>query len=82
MSMRNKDTWEYAHKVCGIIWRNVGFILLIITLIISIVPKIPLEKVGLGLIIVDSLVMIGTIPVIEYKLRKKFDIDGNKKSNS
>ena len=65
MSMRNKDTWEYAHKVCGIIWKNVGFILLIITLIISIVPKIPLEKVWLGLIIVESVAMIGTIPVIE-----------------
>lgn len=32
--------------------------------------------------IVDSVVIIGTIPVIEYKLRKKFDSDGNKKSSS
>lgn len=68
--------------MCGIIWTNVGFILLIITLIISIVRKISLEKVGLGLMIVDSVVIIGTIPVIEYKLRKKFDSDGNKKSSS
>ena len=31
MSMKNKDTWEFAHKYCGRIWYVCGFILLPIT---------------------------------------------------
>ena len=33
MSMKNKDTWEFAHKYCGRIWYVCGFILLPITVV-------------------------------------------------
>nr|WP_223315518.1 SdpI family protein [Clostridium botulinum] len=79
MSMLNKDTWEYAHKVCGTMWRNVGLILLIITLIIGVILRIPVEKAGVCLIIIDLVAMIGTLPIVEYKLKKKFDNYGKRK---
>ena len=33
MSMKNKDTWEFAHKYCGKIWYLCGLISLPITVI-------------------------------------------------
>ena len=33
MSMKNKDTWEFAHKYCGKVWYVCGMVLLPITVI-------------------------------------------------
>lgn len=33
MSMKNKDTWEFAHKYCGKIWYVCGLVLLPVTVI-------------------------------------------------
>ena len=33
MSMKSKDTWEFAHKYCGRIWYFSGLIMLPITVI-------------------------------------------------
>ena len=33
MSMKNKDTWEFAHKYCGKIWYVCGMVMLPITVI-------------------------------------------------
>lgn len=29
MSMKNRDTWELAHRLCGKIWHTAGWILLL-----------------------------------------------------
>lgn len=33
ISMKNKDTWEFAHRYCGKLWYVCGLILLPITVI-------------------------------------------------
>ena len=33
MSMKNKETWEFAHHHCGKIWTIVGWILLLVSCI-------------------------------------------------
>lgn len=33
MSMKNKDTWEFAHKYCGKVWCSFGIAMLSITVI-------------------------------------------------
>lgn len=33
MSMKNRDTWEFAHKYCGKIWYTSGKILLLLSII-------------------------------------------------
>ena len=33
MSMKNKDTWEFAHKYCGKVWYVCGMVMLPITVI-------------------------------------------------
>ena len=34
MSMKNKDTWEFAHKYCGRLWLKIGYIMFAISFII------------------------------------------------
>ena len=36
MSMKNKDTWEFAHKYCGKVWYVCGMVMLPITVIFMI----------------------------------------------
>lgn len=32
MSMKNKDTWEFAHHYCGKLWLVIGYIMLVISM--------------------------------------------------
>ncbi|MBY7023532.1 SdpI family protein, partial [Clostridium botulinum] len=36
MSMKNKDTWEFAHQYCGRLWIKLGLIMLTISIIVSV----------------------------------------------
>ena len=38
MSMKNKDTWEFAHKYCGKLWCRCGLILLPLSVMSSWFP--------------------------------------------
>lgn len=30
-SMKNQETWEFAHEYCGLIWKKLGIIIAVIT---------------------------------------------------
>lgn len=36
MSMKNRDTWEFAHRYCGKIWYVCGWVLLIISVLVMV----------------------------------------------
>lgn len=78
MSMKNKETWDFAHKHNAKVWRWVGRIWLIISTIIMLLFKknyeitfIWITRIGIGVLILS---MIPT----EIALRKKFDKEGNR----
>lgn len=80
MSMKNKDTWEFAHKYCGKIWYACGLILLPITviLLLLIIGKSQ-DYVGtVGGIIcgVQLIPLIGSVLPTEIALKKMFDKNG------
>lgn len=83
MSMKNKDTWEFAHRYCGKIWYLCG----LITLPISIVFMLLLigknkDIVGIGGAImmgVQLVPLIGSILPTELALRKNFDKNGERR---
>ena len=83
MSMKNKDTWEFAHRYCGKIWYLCG----LITLPISIVFMLLLigknkDIVGIGgaiLMGVQLVPLIGSILPTELALRKNFDKNGERR---
>lgn len=83
MSMKNHDTWEFAHKYCGKIWYICGRILLIVT-IVAMIPFFGqradvVENVGAVLLGIQMIPLVGAILPTELALRKHFDKNGNRR---
>lgn len=81
-SMKNDETWIFAHKYCGKLWMKLGIGMLITSAIIFAFLRIQTEDMmGVGMIL---LIMIQTIALIisviptQKALRKIFDTDGNR----
>ncbi len=76
MSMKNKDTWEFAHKYCGKVWYVCGMVMLPITVIfmLLVIGKKNEDCVGsIGGIIcaVQLIPLIGSILPTEIALKKR-----------
>jgi len=83
MSMKNQDTWDFAHQVCGRLWWKAGWVMLVLA--------VPAWAVSLwhcpytqGMLCVWFVVPAAleiaayavTYGVVEWTLRKNFDKDG------
>ena len=83
MSMKNKDTWEFAHKYCGKIWYVCGLAMLPITVIfmLLVIGKNEDHVGTVGGIIcgVQLIPLIGSIFPTEIALKKKFDKSGKRR---
>ncbi len=83
MSMKNKETWEFANKYIGKLWFKCGVVLLPIT---TIVMLFVLEKdtdivgfVGGVIEAIQMIPLIGAIIPTEIALNKYFDKSGSRK---
>lgn len=83
MSMKNRDTWEFAHHHVGKIWYITGLIFLVVTVIIFLCiiskPQDAIEKVGEIVCILQVVLLIASIIPTEVALHKTFDKNGNRK---
>ena len=83
MSMKNQDTWQFAHQYCGKLWLRLGWILVPL----SIIPMLfvigkdieTIANVGLGVSLLQLAPMAGSIFLTEIALKKVFDKNGRKK---
>ncbi len=86
MSMKNRDTWEFAHKLCGKIWFWAGVILLPVSIVplIFVVEKSTeiIGTVGAAVTVLDLIVIVLSIIPVEVTLKKTFDESGNRKSDN
>ena len=80
MSMKNKDTWDFAHKYCGKLWLKCGSVLLPL----SVIPLIFVFNEGTavigtvgGAVCVAQLVPLA-VPIFltEAALKRTFDRNG------
>lgn len=78
-SMKSKDTWHYAHKLCGKIWLITGLLLLIAIVLNKLLSPYDVEMLSLIHMGISLLVIIILIPLVEVNLRKKFDENGVRK---
>ena len=82
-SMKNRDTWEFAHHYCGKIWHVCGWILLPVSLLpMFFVIGQSDDTIGYlgGFIeLVQVLFLIGSVIPTEIALKKNFDQNGNKR---
>lgn len=82
-SMKNQDTWDFAHKYIGRIWIVLGGVLSVLFVATSILVYVFLKEYFDN--ICGLLCLLGTagliVPIIptEIALKKNFDKNGNKK---
>lgn len=82
MSMKNSETWLFAHNLCGKIWLFLGFVLFFLTLvfIVFVIYKknINVETIVVINLSVQAICMLATIIPVEKNLKKNFDESGKR----
>ncbi|WP_295215424.1 SdpI family protein [Ruminococcus sp.] len=84
-SMRSQETWNFAHQYCGRLWITIGTGMLIVSAVLCVGYAFFSEKAGyivfLVAILMQTLLLLLTIPPTEYALQKNFDSNGHRKTN-
>lgn len=82
-SMKNQETWNFAHKYIGVIWFYTGIVSGILSSILLIIFECFYQNELEGLVLVITFVqivsMIITIVPTEMALKKRFDENGQRK---
>lgn len=86
MSMKNQDTWAFAHRHCGRIWLGLGILLLPLSGL-ALVPFWRQESQIIGtaggiICVVQLLVMVCSAIPVELALRATFDASGRRKQKN
>lgn len=83
MSMKNRDTWKFAHRICGKLWRTLGIALLVLTIIAMLfLLGRGIETIAFfaaGILVFQLIAMLGSIIPVERALRKTFDENGRRR---
>ena len=83
MSMKNKDTWTFAHNYCGKLWQIMGLIMFLFSVVVMFfVVGSAVDTVsvfGCILVVIQMFFLVGSIIPTELALRKTFDKNGNRK---
>ncbi len=83
-SMKNRDTWVFAHKCIGGLWRNWGIVLTLISVVpMFFVLGADVETVGtlcIALMVVQLFALVIPIFIVESRLKKTFDKYGRRKT--
>lgn len=85
-SMKNADTWRFAHSYCGRLWVRCGVVLLPLTVLAMLLvlgrDEDAVGAVG-GLVCgVQLLPMAGSVALTERALKRTFDGDGNRRQKT
>ena len=84
LSMKNRDTWEFAHKYIGKLWFRLGLLLIPITVIPMLFvignSENVIATVGLIVSFVNTVTLIVPIFFTENVFNRTFDKDGKRKA--
>ena len=82
-SMKNSQTWAFAHHYCGKVWVLAGIVTSQFSLTcMRLVTYADVDTIGIRggiLVMVQCVILVLTIPITERALRKNFDGYGMKK---
>lgn len=85
MSMKNEDTWAFAHKVAGAFWWKWGWVALAVTVVgmlFLLGQSVELvSTAGCFFMFLQLIPIIAVIPHTEKALRNTFDKNGKRKAN-
>ena len=84
MSMKNKETWVFAHECCGKAWKTCGLFLLPVSVVVMLFAFgkdiAAVGIIGGAVCAVQIVVMIGACFSTELALKKNFDQNGSRYS--
>lgn len=84
-SMKNQDTWEYAHRCFGKLWLWFGIVLLpisIAAMLFSFGKSVDYTAwYGLAVVIIQLIPMAIPMFTTEFKLKQAFDENGRRRYN-
>lgn len=79
-STRSRESWVYAHRMLGRLWRPLGWVLLTVSFFgmfaVLMVNKDALEKATTVLCTVQAAAMLASLIPIERALKQNFDENG------
>lgn len=79
-SMKNQDTWDFAHQNCGKIWLRAGCVMLPVTVLLMIFLIGQGDDVlglwSVAIEIVQTVLLVGSIIPTELALKRRFDEQG------
>lgn len=82
-SMRNMDTWKFAHAHCGRLWWKLGLALLIPSILIHIPffksGKELVSAVSMIIMAVQTAILVASIFPTEAALKRTFNDDGTRR---
>ena len=74
------QTWDYAHRECGLLWRRWGSTMLVLTVIAMLLfmgeDTDHIGVVGSVITVLQMIPLFLSIVIVEKKLREKFDENG------
>lgn len=81
-SMKNQETWDYAHHMCGKIWFWAGVIMLPLSLL-AMLPAFGLDTDSIGkwcggITLIQLVVLVASVFPVEGALKRKFDKYGRR----
>ena len=83
MSMKNDDTWRFAHEYCGRIWLITGLVLFAVTSFVMVLTMNSTESfkslISGFLIILYVIPLLVSVIFTEKELKKTFDTRGKRK---
>lgn len=82
-SMKNMDTWKFAHEYCGRLWWKIGWAMLIPSVIVQF-PFLnssddTIGTAGAVLCTIQCVILLGTIFPVERALKRNFTDDENQR---
>ncbi len=82
-SMKNMDTWKFAHEYCGHLWWKIGWIMLLPSIVAYIPVYCASDKltgvVGIILTDIQLIILIVSVYPTENALKKTFNEDGSRR---
>lgn len=80
-SMKNQDTWQFAHKYWGGLWIRLGIIVLIPSVLLSLLffyfpSKNAMAVFSLVTVMLQTIVLVISIVPVEKALKRTFDENG------
>ena len=81
-SMKNRETWEFAHRCCGRYWLCSGKWTLAVSLLVMVLTLRTdldtISEVGAVVVFAQMIPLLIALPVTERALKRNFDVYGNR----